>query len=192
MDTRLCKVLFVTVIAVSSQACFGAATPWVDAVISFDQPAGSSIIGGPPSAALGAPDGIFVSVDIPEVLVLGFTDNRVYDGPGNDLWIHSAGNIGATVEVRGRTLDGPCTLLGTITESGGFDLANYPGLDYLDFVRLTGLDDSGQFPGYDLDAVEALNSVDRYSSLSIPAPAAVLLTGLGTVLVSTLRRRRML
>jgi hypothetical protein len=191
MNGTLVKVLFVATLALSGGLCWGASTPWVDDIVSFSQPDGYSTLGGPASAALGAQDGLFVSVDIPEVLILAFTDNRVYDGPGDDLWIYSAGNIGATVEVRARSADGPCTLLGAVTESGGFDLAD-AGLDYVDYIRFVGLDDSGDYPGYDLDAVLALNSIDRSPACPIPAPAAILLTSLGSLVVTTLRRRRML
>jgi hypothetical protein len=53
------------------------------------------------------------------------------------------------------------------------------------------LNDEGDFQGYNLDAVQALNSVAMSLGFQIPAPAAVLLTSLGAGLVSTLRWRRM-
>ncbi|MGE5297459.1 MAG: hypothetical protein ACM3VT_21770 [Solirubrobacterales bacterium] len=191
MNASFVKVLFVATLALSGGLCWGGSAAWVDEVVSFSQPDGSSMAGGPPSAALGAQDSLFVSVDTPEVLILAFTDNRVFDGPGDDLWIYSAGNSDATVEVRARSFDGPCTLLGTLTGNGGFDLAD-AGLAYVDYIRFVGLDDNGEYPGYDLDAVLALNSIDRNSACAIPAPAAVILTGLGTLLIAAVRRRKML
>ncbi len=151
----------------------------------------AQVLDGVPIGRPGVQDGLFVSIETPEVLILAFTDNRVYNGPGDDLWIYAADDRGATVEVRARASDGPCTLLGVITDSGGFDLAD-AGLDYVDFIRFVGLENSAECPGYDLDAVLALNSIDRNSACPIPAPAAMLLTSLGTLLVTTLRRRRML
>jgi hypothetical protein len=185
-------ILFVATLALGG-ACWGAATPWADNVVSFNQPPGSSTTGGPASAALGAPDGLFVSIDTPEDLTLAFVDNRVADGPGDDLWIYGVGS-GSAVDVFGRTCGGPCVYLGAIVDgSGGFDLANYPGLDYVDFVTFDGLDDNGEFVGYNLDAAQALNGVVRNPSCAaVPAPAAVLLGSLGAFAVATLRRRRML
>ncbi len=112
---------------------------------------------------------------------------------GDDLWIYEAGDCGASVNVYGRSKDGPCTYLGRVTNSAGLDLSDYPGLSCLDSIRFVGIDDSGQFEGYDLDAVVALNCIGVKPPVCvIPAPAAVLLGALGIGMVSWLRRRRML
>ncbi len=176
---------------------FGAATPWLDSVVSFDQPAGSSNAGGLPAAALGTPDGESVIVDEPEVLTLAFGDNRVYDGPGDDLQIYAAGAENTLVRVNGRFEGGVCTFLEMTNASGGIDLADYD-LPYLDYIRFSGVDDKTGFPGFSLDAVVALHSVPVGSDdpdpdpPGAPAPGALLLGSLGAGLVTWLRRRRCL
>ena len=77
------------------------ADEWLDAVIEFDRPSGSSSEGGPPENALGADNGSYVSVDIPETLTLAFTDNTAMDGPGDDLRIFEVGADSAQADVWG-------------------------------------------------------------------------------------------
>jgi len=189
MDTRSLRIAFVLVVGLSGPVCFGGSTPWADAVVGFLQPPGSSNAGGPPSAALGAPDGVFVSVDTPEELILAFTDNRVFDGPGDDLFITEAGNCGASIDVFGRRPGGPFVFLGQITNSAGIDLADHLGLNLIESLKFVGVDDSGDFPGFDLDAVKALNSRDLTPDGCIPAPGAAVLGLIGASLVGRLRRK---
>jgi hypothetical protein len=184
--------MFVLALAVPGGACFGAATPWLDRVVSFDRPAGSSDDGGLPTAALGQPDGLSVIIDEPEVLTLAFGDNRVYDGPGDDLWVYAVGAQNTLVKVNGRFEGGLCTYLTTINTSGGIDLAD-AGLPYLDYIRFTGIDDKTGFPGFHLDAVVAIHSVAVDSDgVATPTPAALLLSSLGAGVVGWLRRRHLL
>ena len=91
------KVLSITLsICLLSMGVASAATtgdPWLDQVVSFEQPPGSSDAGGIPVYALGsADDGLYVSIDIPEILTLAFTDNTAFNGVGDDLLIYEKFN----------------------------------------------------------------------------------------------------
>jgi len=81
-------------------------TVWVDEVILFDQPAGSSNEGGLPTEALGAPDATggaggtgFVSIDLPETLIVAFIDNSALDQIGNDIKIYEYLNGDSNADV---------------------------------------------------------------------------------------------
>jgi hypothetical protein len=200
MNAGWWKMTLVLMMAALGGTGFGAATPWLDSVVSFEQPAGSSSAGGLPSAALGTPDGLYVTIDEPEVLTLAFGDNRVFDGPGDDLWVYAVGDENTLVKVNGRFEGGACTFLEMINTSAGIDLADYD-LPYLDYIRFSGIDDQSGYPGFNLDAVVALHSVAVGSDPdpepesgcgAIPVPGALLLGSLGTGLVTWLRRRRLL
>jgi len=106
-------------------------------------------------------------------LVVVFTDNVVFDGPGPDIRVHTLDLIDpaeATIEVSDDGL--------TFVSAGNFFDDTGPididlgalGLSYATTVRLTYV--SGILPGFDLDAVEGLNQLGLDGASVSLAPAA--------------------
>jgi|LGVE01.1.fsa_nt_gb hypothetical protein len=164
--------------------------PWLDEVISFSQPSGSSPAKNDPSDALGAFDGQVVSIDIPEVLILAFTNNSAFDGAGNDLEIRELGGDASHCYVDGSKDGVSWTRLieaagthGAGTTSIYVDLAG-TGLDFLNYLRFVGKDNKGSAPGFDLDGVQAINS-----GAPVPIPGAVWLLGSGLIGLVGFRRK---
>lgn len=132
--------------------------PWVDKVVSFIHPPGSSDEGYEADIALGPPTTAkFVAIDKPEIIIFAFTDNVVVDGEGNDLKLHEYVNGDSPVEVFVSADNTRYISLGKTAKSAEYDLANY-NLSTVRYVKLVGLGDGGAAKGYDLMAIEALNS----------------------------------
>ncbi|MBT5773570.1 MAG: hypothetical protein HOH95_04250, partial [Dehalococcoidia bacterium] len=121
-------------------------------------------VDGDPNDVLGAADGVIVQIGIDEgggSVTVSYIDNVAYNGPGADLVIHTLDEdfpATATIEV---SADGV-----TFVSAGDFsdDAGNIPidlgalGLPFGSAIRITHV--SGDLPGFDLDAVEALNVID--------------------------------
>lgn len=121
------------------------------------------ILGAPPPSPiissnrqvdwLALPQGSYVTV--------GFTDEVVIDGPGDDIFIRSfdpqdSANEFADVFVSSNGID--FTFLGTVNERGlvSLDLADINFTKPVTAVRVKGLDNRGTSPGFDLIGVEVL------------------------------------
>ena len=163
-------------------------TVWLDEVVLFDQPSGSSTEANDPTRALGADDNVYVSIDIPEILILAFTDNTAFDGTGNDLRIREYGNDSSRAKVYGSENGADWVFLieavGNYTYNDIFVDFNGLGLSYVNYLKFEGLDNLGSSDGFDLDAVEALNS-----GAHVPIPGAAWLLGSGLIGLIGLRRK---
>jgi hypothetical protein len=158
--------IFYILILVLALSGYSHADQWIDAVVSFIQPPGSSTEANDPTNALGPIDNKYVAIDTPETLILEFTDNSALNGDGNDLRIREYGNDGASADVYGSANGSDWVFLIKAVGSGS-GMGNYTdifvdldglGLNYVNFLKFEGLDNLGTYAGFDLDAVEALNS----------------------------------
>ena len=134
--------------------------PWVDEVISFDQPEGSSNEGDPAIAAIGEKDSKFVSIDIPEILIVAFTNNTAFNGEGNDLEIYEWTNNDSNIDIYASCDNINYIYLGKTNKNTQYDFDDY-SLQHVNYIKFIGLDDGGGYAGFDLDAVKALNSMEH-------------------------------
>jgi hypothetical protein len=151
---------------------------------SFPVPVSTSVVlGGPTSPAdfLSLPSRSFVTV--------GFTDETVVDGAGNDIFIGEVGASGERADVFVSRNGINFVFLGTATDDAitAFDLASIGWTGAVTAVRIVGLDNFGGSPGFDVDFIQVLPG----SIGEVPEPAswAMLIAGFGLV-GATQRRRR--
>jgi len=133
------------------------ADPWLDQVVTFQQPDGSSNEGGSYTEALGSADSKYVSIDDPEILIVSFRDNFALNGVGNDLEIYEISNGDSNVEIYVSEDNINYTYLGKINKNTQFDFEDY-SIKFVNYIKFVGLDDGGGDAGFDLDAVKALHT----------------------------------
>ena len=162
------------------------ADPWLDEVISFVRPEGSSSQGGVATEALGANDNKTVSVDIPEVLILAFTDNTAWNGDGVDITVYQYWPGDSDVDIYASEDNISYVYLGRTDSDASYDLGS---LSYANYIKFVGVDDGGSAAGYELDAVLAKYSVAHIGVNTVPVPGACLLGMAGVSCLGWMRRR---
>lgn len=125
------------------------------------------VVIGNNSSFLSLPTGSFVTV--------GFTDETVIDGPGNDIFIQEVGSAGEQAEVFVSFNLVDFTLLGiangaTIT---AFDLASIGFTNPVQAVKIVGLDSRGGSPGFDVVSVQVLPD-----SIGAATPSVIIASGI--------------
>ena len=151
---------------------------------SFPVPVSTSVVlGGPSSPAdfLSLPRGSFVTV--------GFTDESVVDGVGNDIFISEVGASGERADIFVSKDFINFVLLGTAIDSSitAFDLASIGWTGRVRAVKIVGLDNFGGSPGFDVDFIQVLPGA--ITGVPEPASWAMLIAGFGLVGASARRRR---
>ncbi len=124
-----------------------------------------------PDVVLGAPPPSPIIVKNPEVdfltlprgasVTVGFNDEMIIDGPGDDILIHtvdkrSAANENADIFVSADGIN--FTFLGRVNARGrlNLDLASIRFTEAVKALKVVGVDQLGGIPGFDLVSVEAL------------------------------------
>lgn len=135
----------------------------------------------------------YLSLPQDSFITVGFTDDVIVDGPGEDIFIAEVGDAQENAEIYVSSLfstdPNDFTFLGiadgnTVTS---FDLASIGFTDQVRAVKILSLENGGapSAPGFDLAYVEAIN----YSV--VPIPAAIWLFGSGMLgLIGIARRKK--
>ena len=203
MRNKLLAALSVAAVAFGGTA--NAASIIADEVIDFFDSGAGPIAGPyggtfpgtgnvpvPLSHAVDGNDTTYVSLPTGTFIIVKFNSGVVVDGMGDDLFIDEVGNgaENATIEVSedGINFFSVGTAFGDQTSN--FDLssvfANH-GLAFVQFVKVTGLDNGGSVPGFDLTLVEGLEG-SIAPPPEVPVPAAALL--FGPVIAAFVARRK--
>lgn len=144
----------------------------------------TSVVLGPPQS----PED-FLSLPLGSFVTVGFTDETVIDGAGDDIFIGEVGPNGERADVFVSNDFINFTLLGTALDSGvtAFDLASIGFALPVRAIKIVGLDNLGASPGFDVAFIRVLpGSIGP----AVPEPAtwAMLIAGFG--MVGAVRRRR--
>jgi len=119
------------------------------------------VLGDDPGPAVS-----FLSLPLKSYVTVGFSNARIVDGPGNDIFIREVGGGGERADVYVSNDSKTFVFLGTAVDNGStsFDLGSIGFTDTVQAVKIVGLDSKGGSPGFDVVSVEAINSA--------PAPVA--------------------
>jgi len=132
----------------------------------------------------------FLSLPTGSFVTVGFTDETVIDGAGNDIFIQETGGNGERADVFVSADLINFFFLGTAVDnaSTAFDLATIGFTEAVQAVKIVGLDNLGGSPGFDVVNVQVLPGSIGAPPVSAPEPASIAL--LGVALAGLARARK--
>jgi hypothetical protein len=140
-------------------------------------------------------NGSFFPITSGSFITLGFLDEFILDGPGNDIFIREIGNgfefanifVSSTLS----TDSNDFTFLGRANGNtiSSFDLGAINFTDQVRAVRVSSLSNGGSAPGFDLASVQALQFVPSQIQVSEPSNLfAISFLVMGVLLYNRKRR----
>lgn len=145
--------------------------------LGFTRALDGSITGEVADAVLGDDDTSYLSLLTGQSITLGFLDENIIDAAGADIFISELGSASESADIFASSDGVDFTFLGTANNAGGistFDISTFDFLDPITAIRITSLNSFGGSPGFDLEFVEALNSVEVTPTVNdVNAPTTV-------------------
>lgn len=120
--------------------------------------AGNFPVTVPTNIILGSNTNGFLSLPTGSYVTVGFTNEIIVDGPGNDIFIPETGAAGerAEVYVSSNLRDFVLLGIGNGGDTSLFDLASIGFTEPVRAIKVVGLDNNGASPGFDVVNVQGL------------------------------------
>lgn len=161
--------------------------------LSFTRAPGGSVTGEVADAVTGDDDTSYLSLKIGQSIVLGFINENIIDGAGNDIFVSELGAASESADISVSSDGINFTFLGTANNANGisgFDLASIGFGDPVSAVRIEGRSNGGSSPGFDLEFVQALNRiVVDPNPASSPATLAIAMLGVFGLMMTRRNKR---
>jgi hypothetical protein len=163
---------------------------WNGSTGTFPVPVSTDVVLGDDPGYPGA-FADFLSLPIGSFVTVGFIDETVIDGVGNDIFISEVGDSGEKANVYISSDLITYTFLGTAQDdiTTSFDLASIGYIDPVQAIKIVGLDNFGGSPGFDIINIEVLPGSIGPPTNPVPEPSIMLLLGSGLIGVVALRKK---